>query len=92
MHHSCVFNIFFNTDLYKSVFPIYSFKKLVFRLSVFCTFCPFSFLFPHYKNYFQKQKYRFRKNILPEIFHASFDFVKTISFTKKKKGSNKNLK
>ena len=36
MHSSCMVIIFFNTDLRKSAFTIYSFKKLVFRLFVFC--------------------------------------------------------
>ena len=35
---SCVVIIFFNMDLSKSVFFTYSFRKLVFRLSVFYDF------------------------------------------------------
>ena len=45
MHYSCVVIILFNTDLYKSAFPTYSFKNLVFDLSVFCIFCLLCFEF-----------------------------------------------
>ena len=45
MHSSCMVIIFFNTDLRKSAFTIYSFKKLVFRLFVFYVFCLFCFEF-----------------------------------------------
>ena len=45
MHSSCMVIIFFNTDLRKSAFTIYSFKKLVFRLFVFYVFCLFYFEF-----------------------------------------------
>ena len=45
MHSSCMVIIFFNTDLRKSAFTIYSFKKLVFRLFVFNVFCLFYFEF-----------------------------------------------
>ena len=43
MHYSCVVIILVNKDLYKSVFPTYSFKDLVFCLSMFIFF--FSALF-----------------------------------------------
>ena len=36
MYYSCVVIILLNTELYKSAFPIYSFKNLILRLSVFC--------------------------------------------------------
>ena len=39
MHYSRVVIILFNKDLYKSTFPTYSFKNLVFRLSIFCPIC-----------------------------------------------------
>ena len=45
MHYSLVVIILFNTDLYKSAFPTYSFKNLVFDLSVFCIFCLLCFEF-----------------------------------------------
>ena len=38
LHYSCLVIILSDTDLYKSTFSVYSFKKLVFRLSVFCVF------------------------------------------------------
>ena len=38
MHYLCVIIILVNADLYKSVFPTYSFKDLVFCLSVFIFF------------------------------------------------------
>ena len=34
---------FVNADLYKFALPNHSFKKLVFRLSMFCIFCMFCF-------------------------------------------------
>ena len=43
MQYSCVVIIFFNMDLYKSVFPTYSFQNLVYRLFVFCIFHLFCF-------------------------------------------------
>ena len=43
MHSSCVVITLFNTDLCKSAFSTYSFKKLVFPLSVFHLFCLFCF-------------------------------------------------
>ena len=45
MHSSRVVIVLFNTDLYKSAFSIYSFRKLVFRLSVFYHVCLFYFEF-----------------------------------------------
>ena len=45
MHFSCMVIILFNTDLRKSAFTIYSFKKVVFRLFVFYVFCLFYFEF-----------------------------------------------
>ena len=41
VHYLCMVTILFNTDLNNSASPTYSFKKLVFRLSLFCTFCLF---------------------------------------------------
>ena len=38
MHYSCMVIILLITDLYKSTFSTYSFKKLVFCFSVFCIF------------------------------------------------------
>ena len=47
MYYLCLVSILFvcgNTDLSKSVFPTYSFKNLVFRLSVRCIFLFFPVL------------------------------------------------
>ena len=43
MRYLCVVIILFNTDLYESAFPSYSFKNLALRFSVFCIFCLFYF-------------------------------------------------
>ena len=45
MHPSCIVIILFNTDLQKSAFSIYSFKKLVSCLSMLYGFCLSGFVF-----------------------------------------------
>ena len=45
MHYSCMVIILIITYLYNSVFYAYSFKRLVFHVSVFCLFCLFCFEF-----------------------------------------------
>ena len=43
INYSCLVNFLFNADLCKPALATYSFENLVFRLSVFCIFCLFSF-------------------------------------------------
>ena len=36
-------HILFNAAIYKSAYPTYSYKNIVFHLSMFCIFCLFYF-------------------------------------------------